>query len=171
MAQYFDVTQLHAIYLIDLCEPLLDVARKRFEAKGWKNVHVYCQDAKEFVLPGLGADQKVDLFTCSYSLSMIPPFYATLDRINQFLDAQTGVFGVCDFYVSDVNTSNEKSLFAGGDKSRHCGWMSRWFWRQWFSLDHVELHPARRDYLEHRFGTIKCYNGRNNFIVPFIVRM
>ncbi|KDN52226.1 hypothetical protein K437DRAFT_232599 [Tilletiaria anomala UBC 951] len=172
MDQYFDVTQLSAIYLIDLCEPLLEVARRRFTEKGWKNVHVYCQDAKEFVLPGLKDGQKVDLFTCSYSLSMIPPFYTTLDRINQFLDPETGVFGVADFYVSDQNgSSKERSLFAGGDASRHCGWLSRCFWRQWFSLDHVELHPARRDYLEHRFGTIKCFNGRNNFILPFIVRI
>lgn len=34
-----------AVYLIDLCEPLLEVARKRFEKKGWKNVHCLCQDA------------------------------------------------------------------------------------------------------------------------------
>jgi betaine lipid synthase len=71
MSKYIDISTLHAVYLIDLCEPLLDVARKRFAAKGFKNVHVYCQDAKEFVLPGLKEDQKVDLFTCSYSLSMV----------------------------------------------------------------------------------------------------
>lgn len=85
----------------------------------------------------------------------------------------------------------------GGDVRRECGPLSRWFWRQWFSLDHVELHPARRgesffliragmratvgltdcllpllsDYLEYKFGTIKCYNGRNHFVIPFIVRI
>lgn len=30
---------------------------------------------------------------------------------------------------------------------------------------------AELDYLEYKFGTIKCYNGRNKFIVPFIVRI
>lgn len=59
----------------------------------------------------------------------------------------------------------------GGDVRRECGWLSRWFWRTWFSLDHVELHPARRDYLEYKFGTIKCYNGRNRFVIPFLVRI
>ncbi len=102
----------------------------------------------------------------------IPPFYATLDRINAFLEPETGVFGVCDFYVSHRTPApSEKSLLVGGDTSRHCGWLSRWFWSQWFSFDHVELHPARRDYLEHRFGTIKCFNGRNNFVLPFVVRI
>lgn len=35
----------------------------------------------------------------------------------------------------------------------------------------VHLSPARRDYLEYKFGTIKSYNGRNRFVLPFIVRM
>ncbi|UZJ51198.1 hypothetical protein CBS101457_000518 [Exobasidium rhododendri] len=172
MSEYFPLDQLSQIYLIDLCEPLLEVARQRFTARGFKNVQVLCQDAKEFHLPGLGQDQKVDLFTCSYSISMIPPFYAVLDRINDFLDPDTGIFGVVDFYVSDRSrSSGDKSAHIGGDSSRHCGWLSRFFWSHWFSFDHVELHPARRDYLEYKFGTIKCFNGRNNFIVPFIVRI
>lgn len=71
MAEYFPLDQLSAVYLIDLCEPLLEVARKRFAAKGFKNVQVLCQDARDFTLPGLAEGQKVDLFTCSYSLSMV----------------------------------------------------------------------------------------------------
>ncbi|PWZ03152.1 hypothetical protein BCV70DRAFT_197391 [Testicularia cyperi] len=171
MDEFFPISQLSQVYLIDLCEPLLEVARRRFAAKGFKNVQVLCQDASQFNMPGLEADQKVDLFTCSYSISMIPPFYAVLDRINEFLDPVTGVFGVVDFYVSGDSTPSSKSPWIGGDTRRQCGWLSRWFWSLWFSLDHIQLHPARRDYLEHKFGTIKCYNGRNNFIVPFIVRI
>ena len=171
MNEIFPINKFSQVYLIDLCEPLLEVARKRFAAKGFKNVQVLCQDASQFNMPGLAADQKVDLFTCSYSISMIPPFYAVLDRINSFLDPATGVFGVVDFYVSAKSASAEKSPLIGGDTRRQCGWLSRWFWSMWFSLDHIELHPARRDYLEHKFGTIKCYNGRNNFIIPFIVRI
>lgn len=77
MAEYFPLDQISQIYLIDLCEPLLEVARQRFAARGLKNVQVLCQDAKEFMLPGLADDQKVDLFTCSYSISMVR-------RINNF---------------------------------------------------------------------------------------
>ncbi|EST06244.1 Methyltransferase domain protein [Kalmanozyma brasiliensis GHG001] len=171
MNEHFPIDQLAQVYLIDLCEPLLEVARKRFAAKGFKNVQVLCQDASQFNMPGLAAGQKVDLFTCSYSISMIPPFYAVLDRINDFLDPVTGVFGVVDFYVSGKSAPTSKSPMIGGDTRRQCGWLSRWFWSMWFSLDHIELHPARRDYLEHKFGTIKCYNGRNNFIIPLIVRI
>ena len=171
MNEFFPISQLSQVYLIDLCEPLLEVARKRFAAKGFKNVQVLCQDASQFSMPGLAPGQKVDLFTCSYSISMIPPFYAVLDRINDFLDPVTGVFGVVDFYVSGKSAPTEKSPMIGGDTRRQCGWLSRWFWSMWFSLDHIELHPARRDYLEHKFGTIKCYNGRNNFVIPFIVRI
>ena len=171
MNEYFPIAELAQVYLVDLCDPLLEVARKRFAARGFKNVQVLCQDASEFVLPDLAEDQKVDLFTCSYSISMIPPFYAVLDRINEFLDPETGVFGVVDFYVSGKSSPADKSPWIGGDTRRQCGWLSRWFWSLWFSLDHIELHPARRDYLEHKFGTIKCYNGRNDFIIPFIVRI
>ncbi|PWN29952.1 hypothetical protein BDZ90DRAFT_228998 [Jaminaea rosea] len=171
MAEYFPLEQLSHIYLIDLCEPLLDVARKRFAARGLKNVTVLCQDASEFTLPDLKEGKMIDLFTCSYSISMMPPFYAVLDRIYSYLDPETGVFGVVDFYVSGKTPPGKQSAMIGGDVRRECGPISRWFWRQWFSLDHVELHPARRDYLEYKFGTIKCFNGRNNFVIPFIVRI
>jgi betaine lipid synthase len=79
MAEYFPLDQLSQVYLIDLCEPLLVVARQRFAARGFKNVQVLCQDAKEFHLPGLGQDQKVDLFTCSYSISMVSAGGATVE--------------------------------------------------------------------------------------------
>ena len=124
-------------------------------------------------------------------LAQIPPFYAVMDRIESMLDTETGVYGVVDFYVSGRSApSADKSALIGGDTRRQCGWLSRFFWSHWFELDHVELHPARRgkcpseaartgavltprppDYLEYKFGTIKCYNGRNNFIIRFIVRM
>lgn len=71
MAEYFPLEELSQIYLIDLCEPLLEVARQRFRTRGWKNVQVLCQDAAGFTLPGLAEDQRVDLFTCSYSISMV----------------------------------------------------------------------------------------------------
>lgn len=61
------------VYLVDLSPSLLEVARKRFERLGWKNVSVVCQDAREFRLPKAGdGDGYADLVTMSYSLSMIP---------------------------------------------------------------------------------------------------
>lgn len=171
MDQYFPLAEFEQIYLIDLCDPLLDVARERFKRLGLRNVQVLCQNAKEFTCPGLAPERKVELFTASYSISMIPPFYAVIDRINEFLDPQVGIFGVADFYVSSNESTSDLSTLAGGNVSRRVHWFNSWFWRNWFALDHIQLHPARRDYLEHKFGTIKCFNGRNHFIIPGLVRI
>ncbi|KAJ6609830.1 hypothetical protein B0H10DRAFT_450307 [Mycena sp. CBHHK59/15] len=166
--EFFD-----AVYVIDLCEPLLDIARKRFTEKGWSNVTVLCQDASEFTLPewANGKDPKgtVGFVTLSYSLSMIPSFYTVLDRIDHVLCPQDGLLAVVDFYTAGRQPSlHEKAI---GGASKECGWLSRWFWQIWFDFDHVSLSPARRSYLEYKFGTIKSFNGRNRFILPFIVRI
>lgn len=75
MNSHMPIETFDAVYLIDLCEPLLQIARKRFTAKGWNNVHVLCQDANEFMLPEWydGSDPKgsVSFVTLSYSLSMV----------------------------------------------------------------------------------------------------
>ena len=73
---YLPLTFFDKIYLIDLCEPLLEVARKRFEAKGLKNVHVLNQDASKFVLPEWESGEldprgSLTAITLSYSLSMV----------------------------------------------------------------------------------------------------
>ncbi|EPQ56989.1 hypothetical protein GLOTRDRAFT_127372 [Gloeophyllum trabeum ATCC 11539] len=172
MDQYFPISSFDAVYLIDLCEPLLEVARKRFKKRGWTNVTVLCQDASEFHLPEWeGADPKgsVGFVTLSYSLSMIPSFYTLIDRIDYVLSPEDGLIGVVDFYTSGKQPSlHDKAI---GGVSKECGWLSRWFWQIWFDFDHVSLSPHRRDYLEYKFGTVKSYNGRNRFVLPFIVRI
>lgn len=62
-----------AVYVLDLCAPLLEVSKKRFAARGWKNVHCLLQDATTFVLPewaeeGVDPDGALDFVTMSYSL-------------------------------------------------------------------------------------------------------
>ncbi|KAF8902789.1 hypothetical protein CPB84DRAFT_1846150 [Gymnopilus junonius] len=174
MDKHFPISSFDAVYLIDLCDSLLDVARRRFARKGWKNVHVLCQDASEFSLPEwseLGIDPKgsVSFVTMSYSLSMIPSYYTVLDRVEHVLSHQDGLLGVADFYTAGKQGSlHEKTI---GGLSKECGWLSRWFWQIWFDFDHVHLGPARRSYLEYKFGTVKSYNGRNKFFLPFIVRI
>ncbi|KAG2064754.1 hypothetical protein BDR04DRAFT_1234922 [Suillus decipiens] len=172
MDRHFPVSSFDAIYLIDLCEPLLQVARERFAKRGWTNITVLCQDASEFALPEwTRCDPKgsVSFVTLSYSLSMIPNFYALLDRIDYVLSPENGLLSVVDFYTSGKQPSlHEKAI---GGTSKECGWLSRWFWQIWFDFDHVSLSPHRRDYLEYKFGTVKTYNGRNRFVIPFIVRI
>ncbi|KAG6862216.1 hypothetical protein C0995_002146 [Termitomyces sp. Mi166 len=173
MDKYTPIKSFDAVYLIDLCEPLLQVARKRFAAKGWTNVIVLCQDASQFTLPewtnGPVHPSRVDKWEGSQRKCWIPGYYILLDRIDFVLAPQDGLLGVVDFYTAGKQPYlHEKAI---GGTSKECGWLSRWFWQIWFDFDHVSLGPARRSYLEYKFGTVKSYNGRNQFIIPFIGRI
>ncbi|OCF42021.1 betaine lipid synthase [Kwoniella heveanensis CBS 569] len=173
MDEYLPLSYFDAIYLIDLCEPLLEVARARIKARGWKNVHVLCQDASSFVLPEWESGEidprgSLRAITMSYSLSMIPPFYQLLDRCDQVLDPQRGLIGVVDFYTSRDTGNKERAI---GTASKRVSWIAKWFWECWFSLDNVQLHASRRDYLEYKMGTIKTYNARNNFLHSWFIQI
>lgn len=199
MSRYVDLAVFDAIYLVDLCEPLLNVARRRFAEKCFNNVHVICADATDFVIPEwishnpIDARGSISLITLSYSLSMIPSPFLLLDRLSLLLHPANGMIGVVDFYTAPtpsptfitsspaVTTASSEALVTttasaqpsilrptssgiiSGGVHRKTPWLSRWFWQIWFDLDHVSLSPLRREYLEHKFGTVKSYNGRNNF--------
>ncbi|KAI9808195.1 MAG: hypothetical protein M1825_004652 [Sarcosagium campestre] len=160
MAGYLDVsTAFSAIYLVDLSPSLCDVARRRFDRLGWKNVNVVCDDASQFNLRG----RKADLITMSYSLSMMPNFHTVIDSASSMLNKSRGVIAVVDFYVqSSVETSGRN--YIGSCLQRHVNWLGRSFWRAWFDLDRVGLEGARRDYLEYRFGTLKTIDERNHIL-------
>ncbi|OBZ83963.1 hypothetical protein A0J61_07983, partial [Choanephora cucurbitarum] len=170
MHESFPVDQFEQVILVDLTPSLCQVARERFAQKGWKNVTVLCQDAATFELPGLNGqlEGQVGLVTVSYALSMMDHFYPVVDRIQSLL-APEGVVGVVDFYVSGrTNAPAEKW---SPQQNRQCNWFTRHFWQAWFELDHIQLAPGRRDYLEYRFGTIKSLNRRNHFIIPYLIQM
>lgn len=95
MSENVDVpTYFSSVYLVDFSPSLCEVAKKRFERLGWKNVKVVCEDARKFRLEdhehGMGSNPApprspalsyfskprpdfggADLITLSYSLSMI----------------------------------------------------------------------------------------------------
>ncbi|KAJ1724567.1 hypothetical protein LPJ53_001157 [Coemansia erecta] len=169
MDKYYGIANFEHVYLVDLCKPLCEIAMQRFKAKGWSNVSVVCQDAASFKLDGIpdSGDGQIDMVTLSYSLSMIETFYAVIDRISRLLCPDTGFVGVADFYVSDKT----RAAHSAGSLGYQCSWLTRVFWKNWFELDHVYLHPARRNYLEHRLETVKVYNGRNHFIVPYFIQI
>lgn len=193
MGQQIDVPNFfHAVYLVDLSTSLCEVARKRFERLGWKNVHVVCEDARTFRLsdyeassddskatfsigkPAYDEDPRdsvgADLLTMSYSLSMIPEFHSAIDSITNLL-APNGIVGVVDFYVQNQVEFQGRN-YIGGAIDRHCMWISRVFWRTWFELDRVNLESARRDYIEYKFGTILSTNRRCNmlgFRIPYYI--
>lgn len=94
MSHFVNVPEFFsAVYLVDFSPSLCEVARKRFERLGWKNVKVICEDARKFKLEDHDNDLQggrtpnrspssyfsekrpehggADLITMSYSLSMI----------------------------------------------------------------------------------------------------
>ncbi|QRV79652.1 betaine lipid synthase [Ceratobasidium sp. AG-Ba] len=173
MGEFMPIKSFDAVYLVDLCEPLLQIARRRFAAKGWTNVHVIHSDACTFTLPGWPANSVpvgcVSLVTLSYSLSMIPSYHQLLDRVERMLDPSDGLIGVADFYAArKAGGLHEESI---GGASRACTWTGHWFWQMWFDLDHVDLSPGRRDYLQYKFGTVKVLNGRNNLSIPWFIQI
>lgn len=78
--------------------------------------------------------------------------------------------GVVDFYAqSSVDFAFRN--YTGGIHNRHVNYFSRTFWRGWFDLDRVSLEPARRDYMEYRFGTVLTVNERNTTLghIPYYI--
>ena len=130
-------------WLVDLCPPLLAVARQRFS--GRPNVHLVEADATTWRAPG-----PVDAVLCAYSLTMIPDWFAAIDNAYAML-APGGRIGVVDFHVS-------RACPAPG-RQRH-GWMTRAFWPLWFGHDGVHPDPDHLPYLERRFETVECSEHR-----------
>lgn len=65
MSKYIDLSAFKAIYVVDLCHSLCEVAKRKAKTKGWKNVHVVEADACTFSPP----DCSATLVTFSYSLT------------------------------------------------------------------------------------------------------
>lgn len=159
MQAYLDVpTFFKKVYLVDLSPSLLEVARRRFDRLGWKNVEVICQDARAFRIedyesehalskakvvgqgPSITEDSNVQgagLVTLSYSLSMIPDYYSVVDSLPSLLSAD-GILGVVDFYVQSIVEISGRT-YTGGSFNRHVTWLGRVFWRAWFDVG--VLHP------------------------------
>ena len=155
-----------AVYLVDLSPSLCEVARKRFEAHEWTNVHVLVADACDFTIDYDSAD----LITFSYSLSMIPTFNAAIDNAVSKLDME-GIIATVDFGIQSSDTSMGRINTVGGLVNRDIPWILRNFWRIWFEADKVFLDSSRRNYLEYKFGTVKSLNSYNKALgkIPYYI--
>ncbi|NQT15751.1 MAG: methyltransferase domain-containing protein, partial [Planctomycetes bacterium] len=145
------IEKLAKVYVVDLSESLLDVARKRIEDRGWTNVEVCPADATRFRPPG----GLVDVVTFSYSLTMIPDWFAAIENARSMLKPG-GLIGVVDFYVS------RKYPTTGHVRHR---WHTRTFWPVWFNTDNVFPSPDHVPFLHRHFEPIHFSEHRGR--VPY----
>jgi S-adenosylmethionine-diacylgycerolhomoserine-N-methlytransferase len=140
--EYFGdrINQLRKIYVVDLARSLLDVARERFVERGWSTAEVAQADATSFCPP----EGQADVVTFSYSLTMIPDWFAALDNAYRILKPG-GRIGVVDFYVS------RKYPAAGCRRHR---WLTRNFWPVWFGNDNVFPSADHVPYLHRHFEPV-----------------
>ena len=155
MSKYIPLKCFKAIYVVDLCSSLCDIARKKVEENGWDNVHIVEKDACRFT-PEEG---RADLVTFSYSLSMMRDPFTVIDKMFTYLNPEVGVVGVSDFYVS------AKFDFP----HRQMSYFNRFLWKSIFDIDNIDLGPERRQYLDHRLLRVFEYNSSGAIpYIPFI---
>lgn len=143
---------LGKVYVVDLSTSLLAMARRRIADRGWENVEAVEADATKF-RPDEG---DADVVTFSYSLTMIPDWFAAINNAWEMLKPG-GRIGVVDFFVS--------RKYAAEGSPRH-GWTTRTFWPAWFASDNVFLSPDHAPYLHDRFEVELFEPGRAK--VPYM---
>jgi S-adenosylmethionine-diacylgycerolhomoserine-N-methlytransferase len=143
---------LEKLYVLDLSPSLLKVAQRRIAERGWTNVETVEADATTF-RPPCGA---VDVVTFSYSLTMIPDWFAAIENALAILKPG-GLIGVVDFYVG---RKYPHSSFA-----RH-GWWTRTFWPAWFAMDNVYPSPDHVPFLHRHFDVLHFEEHRAK--VPYL---
>lgn len=131
------VPQLARVDLVDLCDPLLQLARKRVQ--GLPQVHTQLADATRWQ-----PEQAAQRIYFSYALSMIPPWFEAIDNAERAL-ARDGLIGVVDFQVAPRGGSSRG--FRQGRLARH-------LWPMWFDHDGVRLAPDLLPYLSYRFEPV-----------------
>lgn len=146
------VPQLRRAYVVDLATSLLEVARKRFDNHGWQHVDAIEADATTWQPP----EGHADVVTFSYSLTMIPDWFAAIENALRMLKPG-GVIGVVDFYVSRKHAS--------GDSTRH-SWFTRSFWPVWFAGDNVFPSADHLPFLRSHFEQTWCKESRSK--VPYV---
>ena len=147
-----ELHRLRQVYLVDLCDSLLAVARNRSVARGWQNVEAVHADATTF-RPAGGQADVVTLFLLADD---DPDWFAAIDNALAML-RPGGTIGVTDFFVS--------RKYPAEGCGRH-SWFTRTFWPAWFGSDNVFLSPDHLPYLQRNFRTLRLEEKRAK--VPYI---
>ena len=141
------------MYLVDLARPLLDIARARRSRPGWSHVTIVEADAS-----ATGLETGIaDVVLCSYSLTMMPDWRATVAEARRLL-APGGALGVVDFH----RPSSARGLAAPQALISHR--VLPWWFRQsrvYLSRDHAaELaRQFRAVSLVEAYGTLPYLPG------------
>jgi S-adenosylmethionine-diacylgycerolhomoserine-N-methlytransferase len=98
----------------------------------------------------------VDVVTFSYSLTMIPDWFAAIENAWAML-RPGGLIGVVDFYVS--------RKYPQDGLKRH-SWFTRSFWPIWFASDNVFPSPDHVPMLFRRFDPVHFDELRSK--VPYL---
>lgn len=148
------IAQLEKVYLVDLAKSLLQVARQRIVKRGWANVEAVEADVTTFQPPEFA----VDAVTFSYSLTMIPDWFAAIDQAYRLL-RPGGLIGVVDFYVG-------RKYPAAGHRKH--SWFTRSFWPVWMAMDNVFPSSEHVPYLHQRFRPLHfSEHGNRMRYLPF----
>lgn len=151
--EYFGdaIDNFQQIYIVDLSPSLLKVAQQRAVQSGWDHVQTVEADATNFPLP-----VPADVITFSYSLTMIPDWFAAIDNaLNNLSDE--GMVGVVDFFVSRKHATPTHQQHK---------WLTRTGWSTWFANDNVFLSPDHLPYLQRKFSTVSLEERRAK--IPYI---
>jgi S-adenosylmethionine-diacylgycerolhomoserine-N-methlytransferase len=146
------IRRAERVEIVDLCPSLLDVARQRAKGRSWHQVDCIEADATHWKSP----HGQADIVYCSYSLTMIPDWFAAIDNALAMLKPG-GLLGVVDFYVSRKHPS------AG--RARH-RLHTRHFWPLWFGHDNVHPNPDLLPYLERKHERVHVEESLGH--VPYI---
>ena len=127
------------VELVDLCPPLLAVARERWAAR--RHVRLVEADAGDY-----RPSSPPDCVYFSYALTMIPDWRRAIDNAVAML-RPGGALGVVDFHLPDTR------------------WPSR-LWRAWFGHDGVWLSAEHLPYLRARLDPVACEERRGT--LPYL---
>jgi len=149
------IGRLQKIYVVDLSASLLNIATQRFDARGWANASAVQADATTFTPP----EGTADVVTFSYSLTMIPDWFAAIENALRILKPE-GRIGVVDFYVSRKHPAN--------GLVRH-RWFTRNFWPTWFATDNVFPDKDHLPFLLSHFEKLELLESRCKIpYIPFL---
>jgi S-adenosylmethionine-diacylgycerolhomoserine-N-methlytransferase len=147
------IHDLRKVYVVDLAGSMLEIARRRAEDRGWKNVETVEADVTKFT----PVEGQADVVAFSYSLTMIPDWFAALENARSLLKPG-GQIGIVDFYVS--------RKFATDGQHQH-GWLARSFWPVYFATNNVFPSPDHIPYLQRHFEQLELVEGTTRFPYQF----